>query len=149
MSGGLDLSLDDIIGSSKPKREGRGRAGGRGAGRSRGVLVKPTISKPRPVRGGGVSVRLRGGAAARMGVRSGAATLGMRCAHREQARAVDMAIDDVWEHDKFPGRRAGTLNVVTKTAGAAAGGAKLLVSNLHQNVTTHDVKARQRERRAA
>ena len=60
MSGGLDLSLDDLI-KAKPKQGGRPppREGGRGGSRGgRGISVRPTLGKSRPGRGGGgISVR--------------------------------------------------------------------------------------------
>jgi len=64
---------------------------------------------------------------------------------RIQARAVAMAIDQVWQHDKFPGQGVPMVNVSLKGGNAAGGaaqdtGAKLLVSNLHFNVTQQDVK---------
>jgi len=56
-----------------------------------------------------------------------------------------MAIDQVWQHDKFPGQGVPMVNVSLKGGNAAGGaaqdtGAKLLVSNLHFNVTQQDVK---------
>jgi hypothetical protein len=58
-----------------------------------------------------------------------------------------MAIDQVWKHDKFAGQGVPmiSVNLGGKGGGAAGGlepGAKLLVSNLHFNVSTTDVKAR-------
>ena len=58
-----------------------------------------------------------------------------------------MAIDQVWKHDKFAGQGVPTIsvNLGGKGGGAPGGlepGAKLLVSNLHFNVSTTDVKAR-------
>lgn len=60
-----------------------------------------------------------------------------------------MAIDQVWKHDKFGGQGVPmiSVNVGGKAGGASGGlepGAKLLVSNLHFNVSTSDVKARWR-----
>jgi hypothetical protein len=49
-----------------------------------------------------------------------------------------MAVDDDWEHDKFP-----VVNLVAKGPQQHSfAGTKLLVSNLHHNVSSNDVKAR-------
>jgi len=114
MSSALDLSLDDIIATNKSK-------GGRGGGKAkqpRGLQVK---NKPA------------------IGKKAGRGNAG------PSARAVAMAIDQVWQHDKFPGQGVPMVNVSLKGGNAAGGaaqdtGAKLLVSNLHFNVTQQDVK---------
>jgi len=54
---------------------------------------------------------------------------------------------DAWQHDKFGGG-AGNVNVVRKGGAGDAAGTKLLISNLHPNVTTQDVKARPLRRSA-
>jgi hypothetical protein len=55
-----------------------------------------------------------------------------------------MAVDDMWEHDRFAGgggRGGGGVNLVGRALGGE-GGAKLLISNLHHAVTQQDIKAR-------
>ena len=55
-----------------------------------------------------------------------------------QAGAAAMAMDEDWEHDKFP-----VVNLVAKGPQQHSfAGTKLLVSNLHHNVSSNDVKAR-------
>ena len=61
-----------------------------------------------------------------------------------QARATAMAVDDMWEHDRFAGgggRGGGGVNLVGRSLGGDSG-AKLLISNLHHAVTQQDIKAR-------
>jgi hypothetical protein len=52
-----------------------------------------------------------------------------------------MAVDDAWQHDRFQGGNRGPR------AGGGGGGARLVVSNLHFNVTNADVKVRTGRRR--
>ena len=62
-----------------------------------------------------------------------------------------MAVDDMWEHDRFEGgggRGGGGVNLVGRALASAEGGAKLLISNLHHAVTQPDVKARAGAHRA-
>ena len=56
-----------------------------------------------------------------------------------------MAVDSLWEHDRFEGGRGrggGGVNLVGRALAPAEGGAKLLISNLHHAVTQQDIKAR-------
>jgi hypothetical protein len=66
----------------------------------------------------------------------------MRAVRAAQARAVAMAVDDMWEHDLYGGAAGGAVNVVGKLN--LETGAKLLINNLHAAVSTQDIKARRR-----
>ena len=54
-----------------------------------------------------------------------------------------MAVDDMWEHDRFAGGGGrGGVNLVGRQLGGSESGAKLIISNLHHAVTQQDIKAR-------
>lgn len=120
----LDASLDDMIKSApRNKKGGRGggakKSGGGGGGNKNipkpkdagGVRAK-VITKPRRGPSGGRSV---------------------------------VAAMDTWEHDMYQGGgRAGGRGVAGRIGVGAPGGggsAKLIISNLHYNVSNQDVKA--------
>jgi hypothetical protein len=53
---------------------------------------------------------------------------------RRGPKANAMAVDGAWAHDMFQGRAG--------PGGPAGGTAKLIISNLHPNVTNQDIKVR-------
>lgn len=130
----LDASLDDMI-KAAPRKKG-GRGGGGGGARQKGG-AKKVVPKPRVGGGGG---RGAGGVRAKVIAKPRRGPSG--------GRAVAVAAMDTgaWEHDMFQGggRGRGVAGRIGGGAPPGGGSAKLVVSNLHYNVSNQDVKASHR-----
>lgn len=121
----LDMSLDDIIKSTK-KPGGRGGRGGRGASRGRG-------GRGRPNRGGGGRGVFRGGVQKR---RSGGVG-GNRSFGRSPSKGNS---DDVWQHDMYDGGAGGGIKRASGGGGLVTGSGKLHISNLDFGVSESDIQ---------
>lgn len=127
----LDASLDDMI-KSAPRNKKGGRGGGAKKSGGGGGGGNKNVPKPKGGRGGGGAggIRAKVIAKPRRGPSGG--------------RSVAAAMD-TWEHDMYQGGdRAGGRGVAGRIGGGAPGGAgsaKLIISNLHYNVSNQDVKA--------
>lgn len=126
MTDKLDMSLDDIIKSTKGSR-GRGR--GRGAGRSpRGSSRGGGRFQNRGGRGAGNAGVFRGGVNKRRGGSFNA----------QRSRDVP---DDVWQHDMYDGGSSAPMRRAGGNVGMGGGGTgKLLVSNLDFGVNDSDIQ---------
>ncbi|XP_014097726.1 THO complex subunit 4 [Bactrocera oleae] len=112
----IDMSLDEIIKSQKPKAGGvRGASGARrGGGRpNRGGGVN-TDGRRRPVGGATLKGRGRGG-----GI--------------QKAKFARGDVNSAWKHDMYDGPKRGILKGSTEVA-------KLLVSNLDYGVSDSDIQ---------
>ncbi|XP_067633957.1 THO complex subunit 4 isoform X2 [Eurosta solidaginis] len=114
----IDMSLDEIIKSQKPKAvAGRGGTGPRRGGR-------------RPVRGGGGNADIRrrpvGGAGATLKGRN-------RGGGIQKPRFARGDVNSAWKHDMYDGPRRGILKGSSEVA-------KLLVSNLDYGVSDSDIQ---------
>ena len=121
----LDSSLDDMIKAAPRQRRGGG--GGKKGGGKKGGGEK-VVPKPKPGKNAG-GVRQKVIAKPRRGPSGGRSVTAM---------AVDAM--DTWQHDMFQdggrGPRGGGRG--------PQGGAKLIISNLHFNVSNQDIKASER-----
>ncbi|CAG7714182.1 unnamed protein product [Allacma fusca] len=126
----MEMSLDEIITSTK-----RTRGGGRGRG------GRSTRAGGRGGRGAGAGVRTAGGrpsGGSRRGVGAGA-----QQRFRTRPRPSGNA-DGVWTHDKFQdsnvgGIRKAGIRAVGGGGGGGGGSAKITISNLHYGVSDADI----------
>ena len=118
----LDASLDDMI-KAAPRKKG-GRGGPKKGGAKGGAGGNKNIPKPKGGRGTG-GVRAKVIAKPKRGPSGG--------------RGVVAAMDtDTWQHDLFQGAGGRGRGA---PGGVGGGTAKLVISNLHYNVSNQDIKA--------
>jgi hypothetical protein len=135
----LDASLDDMI-KAAPRKGGAGGRGGKGGDRKPkggGKEGGGGKSIPKPRNGGGGGGRGAGGVRAKVIAKPRRGPTG--------GRSVANAN---WDHDMYQGGNGGNgggRSVSARIGGGAGGGgggsAKLLIGNLHFNVSNQDVKA--------
>lgn len=127
----IEMSLDDIIKSSKPQRG----AGGRGGVSKNGGGPRPRGGPPRNGSGGGGFRQNRSGG----GVLKGRQRGGI-----QRSKYARGDVNSAWKHDMYEGARKNRLLAAAGLGlggglGGAGGSTKLMVSNLDFGVSESDI----------
>lgn len=132
----IEMSLDDIIKSSKPQRGGRG-----GVSKNGGGGPRPRGGPPRNGSGGGGFRQNRSGGGGGGGVLKGRQRGGI-----QRSKYARGDVNSAWKHDMYEGARknrllaaAGLGGLGGGLGGGAGGSTKLMVSNLDFGVSESDI----------
>lgn len=134
----IEMSLDDIIKSSKPQRG----AGGRGGVSKNGGGPRPRGGPPRNGGGGGGFRQNRSGGGGGGGVLKGRQRGGI-----QRSKYARGDVNSAWKHDMYEGARKNRLLAAAGLGlggglgggGGAGGSTKLMVSNLDFGVSESDI----------
>lgn len=128
----IEMSLDDIIKSSKPQRG----AGGRGGVAKNGGGPRPRGGPPRNGSGGGGFRQNRTG--------GGGVLKGRQRGGIQRSKYARGDVNSAWKHDMYEGARKNRLLAAAGLGlggglGGAGGSTKLMVSNLDFGVSESDI----------
>lgn len=132
----IEMSLDDIIKSSKPQR-----GGGRGGGLNRSGGGGPRGNAGRNRNGGGGGFRQNRGGPMSGGVLKGRSRGGIQ---RSSSKFSRGDVNSAWKHDMYEGARKNRLLAAAGLGGGGGlggglGSSKLMVSNLDFGVSESDI----------
>uniref|UniRef100_A0A1Q3EXQ0 Putative rrm motif-containing protein n=1 Tax=Culex tarsalis TaxID=7177 RepID=A0A1Q3EXQ0_CULTA len=136
----IEMSLDDIIKSSKPQRG----AGGRGGINKNGAGPRPGGGRGGPPRngsGGGFRQNRSGGG----GGGGGSVLKGRQRGGIQRSKYARGDVNSAWKHDMYEGARKSRLLAAAGLGGGLGGGpgglgsTKLMVSNLDFGVSESDI----------